>query len=188
MSVEAFRVHGLSDEFLSSKPRFLEVVDEFLGFIGDAPLIAHNADFDTAFLNAELRRAQRPQLDPARIMDSLALARRRFPAGPNSLDVLCSRFGIDLSRRVLHGALIDATLLGEVYIELIGGRQTSLAFGEINLRPMGLPGMAPATSLARPVPRAMQITAEERTAHDALMATIKNGGLWASYLKEASPS
>lgn len=188
VSIESLRIHGLTEQFLAGKPVFAAAIGEFLDFVGDAPLIAHNADFDTAFLNAELRRAQRPQIDPARISDSLALARRRFPAGPNSLDALCSRFGIDLSRRVLHGALIDATLLGEVYIELIGGRQASLAFGEIDLRPISLDGIRSATLAGRPEPRLFRVSAEERAAHDALMATFKGGGLWADYLKDAAVS
>jgi DNA polymerase-3 subunit epsilon len=126
MPPEAFAVHGLSDDFLREKPLFSAVVDEFLEFVGDSPVIAHNARFDMGFVNAELARIQRSILSPPRVIDTADMARRKFPGAPASLDALCKRFNIDNSSRTKHGALLDAELLAEVYIELIGGRQTSL--------------------------------------------------------------
>ena len=123
---EATRVHGYRRAHLQGKPRFAEMVDDFLAFIGDAPLIAHNAPFDFSFLNAELRRAGRPPLDLARMVDTLVLAKTRFPGLPNSLDSLCRRYDIDLSERTSHNALLDCRLLSDVYVELTGGRQAAL--------------------------------------------------------------
>lgn len=126
MPPEAFAVHGLSDDFLRDKPLFSAVADEFLEFVADSPVIAHNARFDMGFVNAELTRIQRDVLTPPRVIDTADMARRKFPGSPASLDALCKRFNIDNSSRTKHGALLDAELLAEVYIELIGGRQTSL--------------------------------------------------------------
>ena len=126
MSAEAYAVHGLSSEFLADKPLFAHVVEEFLEFIGDAPLVIHNASFDIAFLNAELERIKRPPIARERLVDTLLLARRKHPGVSNRLDDLCSRYAIDNSRRSKHGALLDAELLAEVYIDLIGARQSQL--------------------------------------------------------------
>ena len=126
MPAEAFDVHGLSSEFLSSKPLFTEVVEEFLEFIGDAPLVIHNASFDISFINAELDRIKRQPISRDRLVDTLLLARRKHPGVSNRLDDLCSRYAIDNSRRTKHGALLDAELLAEVYIDLIGARQSQL--------------------------------------------------------------
>ena len=123
MPDEAFRVHGLSDEFLADQPVMSDVMADFIEFIGDAPLIIHNADFDMRFINAELNLLGQTQLQMARAVDTVRLAREKFPGAPASLDALCKRFGIDNSSRSLHGALLDAQLLAEVYLELIGGRQ-----------------------------------------------------------------
>lgn len=123
---EASRVHGFTAADLEGQPKFAEVVDEFLSFIGDDPLIAHNARFDFGFLNAELKRAGRKPLDMARMVDTLDMARERFPGMPNSLDALCRRFGVDLSARTTHNALLDCKLLADVYVELMGGRQHGL--------------------------------------------------------------
>ena len=123
---DAVAVHGLTAEFLKDKPLFKDVADEFLEFIGDAPLVAHNATFDVGFLNAELERASRPPLRLDRVVDTLVLARRRHPAGPNSLDALCKRYGIDNSKRTKHGALMNSLLLASVYVELLGERQATL--------------------------------------------------------------
>ncbi|MBT3931852.1 MAG: DNA polymerase III subunit epsilon, partial [Rhodospirillaceae bacterium] len=127
MPIEAFNVHGLSEEFLSDKPVFAEVVAAFLEFIGDSQLVIHNASFDMKFLNAELKRLGFPVLPMERSTDTVALARRTFPGAQASLDALCRRFEIDLSRREKHGALLDAELLAEVYLQLRGGRQPDLA-------------------------------------------------------------
>ncbi|MFT9025401.1 DNA polymerase III subunit epsilon [Acetobacter indonesiensis] len=123
---EASRVHGFTAADLEGKPKFAEVVDDFLAFIGDDPLIAHNARFDFGFLNAELKRAGYKPLDMGRMVDTLDMARERFPGMPNSLDALCRRFGIDLSARTTHNALLDCKLLADVYLELMGGRQHGL--------------------------------------------------------------
>src|ERR1700761_2577040 len=126
MAAEAFAVHGLSTEFLATKPLFAEVVDEFLAFIADAPLVIHNASFDIGFINAELDRVKLAAIPRERLVDTLLLARRKHPGVSNRLDDLCSRYAIDNSRRTKHGALLDAELLAEVYVDLIGARQSSL--------------------------------------------------------------
>ncbi|WP_338331649.1 DNA polymerase III subunit epsilon [Acetobacter sp. LMG 32666] len=123
---EASRVHGFTREDLVGKPKFAEVADDFLAFVGDDALIAHNARFDFGFINAELKRAGRKPLDMGRMVDTLDMARERFPGMPNSLDALCRRFGVDLSARTTHNALLDCKLLAEVYVELMGGRQHGL--------------------------------------------------------------
>lgn len=126
MPQEAFNVHGLSEEFLSDKPVFAEIIDEFLAFIGDAPLVIHNAEFDMRFLNAEFKKLGRPLLPRERAIDTVAMARRKFPGAQANLDALCRRFEIDLSRRDKHGALLDAELLADVYLQLCGGLQPGL--------------------------------------------------------------
>src|SRR6202165_698673 len=127
---EAFAIHGLSGDFLKDKPFFAEVADELIAFIGDAPLVAHNASFDLNFINAELERAGRAAIARDRIVDTLLLARRKHPGSPNRLDDLCARYSIDNSRRAKHGALLDAEILAEVYVELIGARQALLGLAE----------------------------------------------------------
>lgn len=124
---DATRIHGFTLAHLTDKPRFAEIVDDMLAFFGDGPLIAHNAPFDFGFLNSELGRIGLPTLLPARMIDTLALAKTRFPGMPNSLDALCRRFAIDLSARTTHNALLDCRLLAEVYVELTGGRQRGLS-------------------------------------------------------------
>ncbi|MFN3990275.1 MAG: DNA polymerase III subunit epsilon [Erythrobacter sp.] len=126
MPAEAEKVHGLSSAFLATKPRFAEVADELLAFLGDAPLVAHNAGFDMGFLNNELTLCGRAPIDMARMIDTVAIARRKHPGAKLSLDALCTRYGIDRSHRVKHGALLDAELLAQVYVELTGGRQIGL--------------------------------------------------------------
>ena len=174
MPDEAYAVHGLSAEFLADHKPFAEVIGEFLDFIGGDPLVIHNADFDIAFLNAELVRAALPVL-ASPYVDTLSMARRRFPGAPASLDALCRRFSIDLTVRDKHGAEIDCGLLADVYVELLGGRQPGLDFAV---------GEAAETVLAaalidRPVrpPRPHMASPEELAAHQALLATIKNP-LW----------
>src|SRR5271169_3116827 len=127
---EAFAIHGLATDFLKDKPLFADIADDFLAFIGDAPLVIHNASFDHGFLLAELKRVERPPIARERLVDTLLLARRKHPAGPNRLDDLCARYGIDNSRRSKHGALLDAEILAEVYLELIGARQAQLGLAE----------------------------------------------------------
>ncbi|MFK8254056.1 DNA polymerase III subunit epsilon [Ancylobacter terrae] len=178
MPVEAFNVHGLSAEFLSDKPLFAAVVDEFLGFIREDPLVIHNAQFDMGFLNAELARIGRPALGFERVVDTLALARRRHPGGSNRLDDLMARYGIDASRRTKHGALLDSELLAEVYAELAGGRQTAIAFGSLS----SARGGRSRTARARPVPLPPRLTPEEIAGHAAFIATLTQPLIWADYL------
>jgi len=180
MPAEAFAVHGLSAEFLKDKPRFAEVADDFLAFLGDAPLVAHNAGFDYGFICYELKRAARAELPRDRIVDTLMLARRRHAAGPYSLDALCARYGIDNSRRTKHGALLDAEILAEVYLELIGGRQAQLGLTEtVEIRVGNADGTM--TMRTRPAPLAARLTDAEREAHAAFIATLGEAAIWLSY-------
>ena len=182
MPVEAFRVHGLSDEFLADKPLFRDVAEDFAAFIDGAVLIAHNASFDIGFINAEFGRLGRPAVPPERVVDTLALARRKHPAGPNSLDALCARYGIDTSKRTLHGGLLDAELLAEVYIELIGGRQADLVLvtAEESIRIEARSGQSARPVLTRPAPLPPRGSEGEFVAHEAFVAKIKDA-VWARY-------
>ncbi len=179
---EAELIHGITNDFLKDKPRFAEMVGGFLEFIADARLIAHNASFDHTFLNAELGRVARTPLADARMVDTVTLAKRHSPTGPASLDALCSRFGIDRSRRTLHGALLDASLLAEVYIELIGGRQITLGFGdETTSAELIADGAAPQIALPRPMALPSRITDEARDAHHALVKSFGAKAIWLAY-------
>ncbi|MCB2108042.1 MAG: DNA polymerase III subunit epsilon [Rhodobacteraceae bacterium] len=171
MSEGAAEVSGLTDDFLRGKPKFAETVDAFLEFIGDAPIVAHNAAFDLGFINAELKRCQRPPLSPDRSIDTVAIARRRFPGAPASLDALCRRFNIDLSARTKHGALLDAELLARVYLELVGGREPGLTL--LSDAAPKAETIAPAAREVRP-PRAHAPRAEELEAHADFLKKIKN--------------
>jgi len=183
MPEEAERVHGLSSAFLKGKPRFedAEVVDAFLEFVGEAPLVAHNASFDRAFLNWELRACGRGELDEPRWVDTLALAKRRFPGMHNSLDALCRRFKISLSEREKHGALIDARLLAAVYLELKGGRERRLELTTAQ----AIAAVSAATQAAygaRPRPLAPRATEAERERHAAFIReNVKSEELWARF-------
>ncbi len=184
MSAEAARVHGLDDAFLRDKPRFAEIADDLVAFLAEGNLIAHNAGFDVAFVNAELARVGRPPISDERVIDTLLLARRRHPGSPASLDALLSRYQIDASRRTLHGALLDAELLSEVYIELIGGRQAALVLGGEPEAPTVAVSHVPATAIGqRPVPRLFRVTAEEIAAHRAALARLGEKAIWRGYLK-----
>ena len=180
MPADAFAVHGLSTEFLSDKPRFAEVAADFLAFIGDARLVIHNAAFDMKFLNAELRRAGHPTMPMSRALDTVAMARQKFPGAPVSLDALCRRWGIDNSNRTLHGALLDSELLAEVYLELIGGRQPDLVLVAEPARAAEDPAATTQhrPRAARPAPLAPRITAAEREAHAAFVARMGGKALW----------
>ncbi len=175
MPSEAQAIHGLSDAFLADKPMFAEIHDALLAFIGDARLIAHNAAFDFAFLNAELDQCGRAALGPERMIDTLALARSRHPGAKHSLDALCVRFGIDRSQRIKHGALVDAQLLAQVYVELTGGRQIGLALIS-QPSPSASSDVAAVTVVARP-PRPHGASAEERARHAAFVARLADP-LW----------
>jgi len=184
MPAEAFAVHGLSAEFLRDKPRFVEIADDFLAFIGDAPLVIHNAGFDHAFLCAELKRVERILIARERLVDTLLLARRKHPAGPNRLDDLCARYGIDNSRRTKHGALLDAEILAEVYVELIGARQAQLGLAEKVEGAMARNGAA--VTRERPQPLAARVSEADRAAHREFIATLGETALWLNYRSGAA--
>jgi DNA polymerase-3 subunit epsilon len=178
MPEQAFAVHGLSLEFLTGKPLFSAISAALLDFLGDAKLVAHNAEFDMRFLNAELARIDLEPIGQHRVIDTLALARRKFPGASNSLDALCARFGVDASRRTRHGALLDAEILAEVYAELCGGRQAALIFG-------GLGGSARGSEVLltqRPQPLAPKLAAEEFSAHQAFVSGLGGKAVWLAYI------
>jgi DNA polymerase-3 subunit epsilon len=177
MPEEAFKVHGLSEEFLSDKPVFRDVAQGFVDFVQDSKMVIHNASFDMKFLNAELRWLGRPPLPMKQALDTLLIARQKFPGSPASLDALCRRFGIDNSARTLHGALLDSEILAEVYLELIGGRQPDFALSARQ--------EANATGSAetwRPKPRAtplpQRLTESESKAHADFIAKLGDDAMW----------
>lgn len=178
MPEAAYRVHGLAAEFLASHRLFAHLADEFLDFVADAKLVIHNAEFDVGFLNHELGRLPRPIISMERVVDTLAIARRRHPGAPVSLDALCARYKIDNTKRVKHGALVDAEILAEVYLELLGGRQTSLglATNVITLRRDG-----PAVVRQRPRPLPQALTEAELQSHAAFVSTLGSASVWQSY-------
>jgi DNA polymerase III subunit epsilon len=178
MPREAEAVHGLSAAFLKGKPLFATVAEALLTFIGDSVLVIHNAGFDMSFINAELKSVGRPVIDMGQVIDTLAIAKQRHPMASNSLDALCKRFGIDLSKRTKHGALLDSELLAEVYLELIGGRQTALGLAAPALtKRTRLLGSEP-TIRSRPTPLAQRISETERAAHAALVQELGEKCLW----------
>lgn len=185
MPEAAFKVHGLSTDFLRDKPVFAAIAEEFVQFIGDAKLVAHNAMFDLGFINAELNRLGYDPINPARIVDTLALARKKNPFGPNSLDALCARFGIDNSRRTKHGALLDAEILAEVYLEMMGGRQTGLDLAaEIVVASADRTDFSGPASRARPAPLPSRLSAEELSAHAAFIASLGQDAVWKNYISD----
>ncbi|SEL71028.1 DNA polymerase-3 subunit epsilon [Roseivivax marinus] len=179
MPQEAFEVHGLGDDFLRDKPVFAKIADEFLAFVGDATLVIHNAPFDMKFLNAELRWCKRKLLPIEQALDTVAMARKKFPGSPASLDALCRRFAIDNSSRTLHGALLDSEILAEVYLELIGGKQPD--FGLSQSQSSGAAAAADADWRPRPRPEPLpsRITDEEKAAHAAFVEKLGDKALWA---------
>lgn len=179
MPKEALEVHGLGDDFLRDKPRFAAVGRAFLDFIADAPLVIHNAAFDMKFLNHELRAAGLPLLADSRAIDTVLIARKKFPGSPASLDALCRRFGVDNSRREKHGALLDSEILAEVYLELLGGRQPDLVFAREARSPApGTKTEAPPRARPRPKPLAPLLTEAEAKAHAAFVAGMGEGAIW----------
>ena len=180
MPSDAEAVHGLTSIFLSDKPRFAERVEELLEFLGDSPLVAHNAGFDFGFLNFELERCGKPVVSLGRMVDTLSLARSRHPGAKHSLDALCMRFGIDRSQRVKHGALLDAQLLAQVYVELTGGRQIGLGLvteaGELTVAASA----GPVTIREPRAPRPHFAAVEELERHRAFIAQLANP-LWARF-------
>ncbi|TNC48166.1 DNA polymerase III subunit epsilon [Rubellimicrobium rubrum] len=182
MPPEAFAVHGLGDDFLRDKPVFAKVAQDFVDFIGDAKLVIHNASFDMKFLNHELGRLGYPPMPMDRAIDTVLMARRKFPGSPASLDALCRRFGIDNSARTLHGALLDSEILAEVYLELIGGRQPDFGLQAVSTTPARSEAAAQVDSQWRPRPRPRALpsllTEEEAAAHTAFVAGLGDGALW----------
>jgi DNA polymerase-3 subunit epsilon len=180
MPAEALAIHGLTDEFLKDKPLFADVVDELIAFLGDAPLVIHNAAFDLGFINAELERAGRALIARERMVDTLLIARRKHAGSANRLDDLCVRYAIDNSHRTKHGALLDAELLAEVYVELIGARQAQLVLSQ-SATPVAAAGAA-IIIRTRPQPLAPRLSDEERAAHRAFVATLGEAAIWNDYL------
>jgi DNA polymerase-3 subunit epsilon len=177
---EAFAIHGLSYDFLKSQPLFADIVSDLLAFVGGALLIAHNASFDLGFLNAELERINQAAIPRDRLVDTLQLARRKYPGSSNRLDDLCARFGIDNSRRTKHGALLDAELLAEVYLELVGARQAQLGLVVVTAAPIVVSNVN-FSSKMRPVLLPPRVTDIERAAHRALIAELGAKAIWNDY-------
>ncbi len=179
---EALAVHGITDEFLKDKPGFGDIIADMAEIFDGAKLVAHNASFDIGFLDAEYARLGLPSIDPARVIDTLALARRRHPMGPNSLDALCKRYGIDNSHRTKHGALLDAELLAEVYIEMNGGRQAALGLSNAVANTVSDGERTADKSIGpRPQPLPSRLDDEQRAAHAKLLEGLGDKALWKLY-------
>jgi DNA polymerase III subunit epsilon len=191
MSEGAFAVHGLSDSFLADKQRFADIAGDLVEFLSDSPIAIHNAPFDVGFLDMEFARIGMPRLASERIIDTLVMARRKHPGASNSLDALCGRYGIDTSRRVKHGALLDAEILSEVYIELLGGKQADFGLSAPTARSgSGRATSSPDYNGARPVragPLAKRLTDTEQAAHDAFVATLSGKAIWSDYQPATAP-
>jgi DNA polymerase III subunit epsilon len=180
MPEAALKIHGLTLEFLKDQPLFAHRVAELIEFLGDAQLVAHNAMFDLAFLNAELERAGHPAVSRDRMVDTLLIARRKHPGAPNRLDDLCARYTVDNSRRTKHGALLDAELLAEVYVELIGARQAQLILSQAPV--IAVPGEI-ITVRQRPMPLPSRLTAEAQAAHRQFIASLGDNAVWRDYVR-----
>src|SRR6202163_3780492 len=181
MPAEAFNVHAFSSEFLADKPLFAHVVEQFLEFIGDAPLVIHNASFDIAFINAELDRVKQPPIARERLGDTPLLAGGKHPGVSNKLDDLCSRYAIDNSRRTKHGALLDAELLAEIYIDLIGARQSQLILAAES-RDIRIGGYGERPRRQREIPLAPRVSEDDRLAHRAFIAPLGEKPIWNDFL------
>ncbi|MGN6747662.1 MAG: DNA polymerase III subunit epsilon [Xanthobacteraceae bacterium] len=179
MPEAALKIHGLTLEFLKDQPLFAHRVAELIEFLGDAQLVAHNAMFDLAFLNAELERAGHPAVSRDRMIDTLLIARRKHPGAANRLDDLCARYTVDNSRRTKHGALLDAELLAEVYVELIGARQAQLILSQAPV--ITVPGEIIAVR-QRPMPLPSRLTAEGQAAHRQFIASLGDNAIWRDYI------
>lgn len=178
---DAERIHGISLEQLKDKPKFEQILPKFLEFFADGTLIAHNAKFDVGFFDAELKRVNQPPIDITRVVDTLAIAKRKFPGARNSLDALCDRFGISRASRTMHGALLDSELLADVYIELTGGRQVGMSLEVVAEPAPGTETGDPSALAARrqrPTPLASRVTAEEKARHDAFVEKIGEDAIW----------
>lgn len=186
MPNEAFQVHGLGDDFLRDKPVFARIAADFVEFIADSKLVIHNASFDMRFLNAELSWVKRPQIPLERALDTLAIARKKFPGSPASLDALCRRFGIDNNARTLHGALLDSEILAEVYLELIGGRQPDFMLSAqttISTDRVGTDRHV-SGSKQRPRPLTPRVSEGEKKAHLEMVATLGDQAMWRDHIWE----
>ncbi len=185
MPAEAFAVHGLGDDFLRDKPVFSEIVDGFLNFVGDAKLIIHNASFDMKFINAELRWAERTQLPKDQALDTLVIARRKYPGSPASLDALCRRFGINSFDRTLHGALLDSEILAQVYLELIGGRQPDFGLSQssIDVKKASQDRSDTSPVLKRPAALKSRLTDQEKARHSEFVDALGPDALWRKAIK-----
>ena len=180
---DAERIHGLSTAFLMDKPLFSSIAQGFLEFIGDTTLVIHNANFDIGFINMELERIKLAALTMDRVVDTLALARRKHPAGPNTLDALCKRYGVDNSKRTKHGAIVDSLLLAEVYVELLGERQARLGLArEVKLDSDSTGRPMKRAAAVRSVPLASRLSSEDKATHTAFVATLGDTALWKRYL------
>jgi DNA polymerase III subunit epsilon len=177
MPPEAEAVHGLSAAFLADKPVFRAVADDFLAFIDGAALVIHNASFDVGFLNAELAYIKRPPIPPERVIDTLHIARQKHPGSANSLDALCRRYGVDNTKRTKHGALLDSELLAEVYLELIGGRQTALTL-ETTSRSQGIAAHVLPIDMRRPTALPTRLSSTERSAHQQFVLELGEHAIW----------
>ena len=180
---DAQRIHGISLEQLKDKPKFEDILPKFLEFFAEGTLIAHNAKFDVGFFDAELKRLNQPPVDTTRVVDTLAIAKRKFPGARNSLDALCDRFGISRASRTLHGALLDSELLADVYIELTGGRQVGMSLEVAENAPAGSDEAAAqadsaARTLQRPTPLPPRLTEAEKAAHTSFIAAMGEGAVW----------
>ena len=182
---EAYAVHNISDEFLADKPLFKDIVDEFLEFIGDSPIVIHNSEFDLKFLNSELKNISYNPIVESQVIDTLRIAREKLPIGPYSLDALCNRYKIDKSKRTKHGALLDAELLAEVYRELCGGKQTALEFKSENVANDTQNDQSDSVntqvSKARPNPLQSRLTNQEKEAHAKFIAGMGENAVWQQY-------
>ena len=182
MPQEAFEVHGLGDEFLADKPKFAQIGQAFLDFVQDSTLVIHNAAFDMKFLNAELRWADRPQIPRDQALDTLAIARKRFPGSPVSLDALCRRFNINNTARTLHGALLDSEILAEVYLELVGGRQPDLTLA--SRQDTAHPSVSKSQDwrpVPRPAPLPSRVSEDELTRHSELITQLGAAPVWKKF-------
>lgn len=183
MPEEAFQVHGLGDDFLRDKPVFAQIAQDFVDFIGDAKLVIHNAAFDIKFLNAELKWVNMPQIPWTQAIDTLAIARKKFPGSPASLDALCRRFNIDNSSRTLHGALLDSEILAEVYLELIGGRQPDFALSGSQTSQQSKDSDASENwrPTKRGTPLPARLTEKEKAAHAAFVEKLGDAAIWKKF-------
>ena len=184
---DAERIHGISNTFLKGKPKFKAVIDGFMEFIGDDVLVIHNANFDIGFINMELGRVKRPLLMMDRVVDTLALARRKHPAGPNTLDGLCKRYGIDNTKRTKHGAIVDSLLLASVYVELLGERQAALGLVKEGAKDSGSRASRAQPARQRPKPLMPRVSDADREAHRAFVETLGPAAVWTKFMPPKSP-